>query len=428
MYKYFFLVLLFSGVSNLVFGQNLAKAYVIDLKGDTLTGKVFLPDDQENYLRINFFKRGILENAKQYHPGNISEYGYDYEQVFRSFKLSDDIAITEKRYVFLKVLIDQPDLYSLYVFRNKLGESFYFIKGQGYNLTLLTLGSYKMFIRGLSGDCEKITDQNIDDLDYATSDLAKTVNILNSCLDDNYEIDKSYLSDGIRNYGIRIGTGFGLIPSSQYSIDSPDFLAAINVEYSRSQINSIIFELGFSRRTLTYTYYQQGFVSTFFPTQGRSSLLRTSTIANLNMLYGSLGFKKNLDRFYVILEGKFAINLNSSENYYSAITTDEDFRNQFDENLKVKQRIPTAYATPSVSIRGGNTISIFNKKIDFELGLSYLAVKSTRNQWFEKKEDIEEEFEIQCNCGPPYTLYRVSQPVMPKFTIDLSFNIPIFRN
>lgn len=186
--------------------------------------------------------------------------------------------------------------------------------------------------------------------------------------------------------------------------------------------------MGFSRRTLTYTYYQQGFVSTFFPTQGRSSLLRTSTIANLNMLYGSLGFKKNLDQFYVILEGKFAINLNSSENYYSAITTDEDFRNQFDENLKVKQRIPTAYATPSVSIRGGNTISIFNKKIDFELGLSYLAVKSTRNQWFEKKEDIEEEFEIQCNCGPPYTLYRVSQPVMPKFTIDLSFNIPIFRN
>lgn len=407
--------------------QNYKQAYIINSEGDTLRGTVHVPKNQSHYLRVNFFLKGDFSKAKQYNPRQISEYGYEQDNVFRSFTFTDQLEFTDKSSVFLKVLVDNNGTYSLLVFRDAANTPTYFIEDEKAVLIQLSKEKLTEQLHDLSKNCnQNEVNEMVTSVRYGTASLSRFINAYNSCQDSNYVADELYLSEGIRNFGLKLGTGFGPALLKQYPFDSPDLTVAFRMDYSLNKNNSVMLEAGFSKRSLTYTYDQMGSVSVYsIPKASTFGEVKSTSIVDANLIYASVTWKKNLDKMYYGFSGGMGVKLSSSEIMYAAELKDEDFKNQLEWDIYIEDEYKIVNLIPSLHLIAGIPINLSSIEGNLEFSIGYLNIKADNEEW--TYSEVPSKVTIMESKNFPYIEYTVDKPRMPKLVFDISLIIPVFR-
>tara|TARA_R110002096_G_scaffold97694_22_gene217882 strand:- start:21442 stop:22743 length:1302 start_codon:yes stop_codon:yes gene_type:complete len=405
--------------------QDFTSGYVIDLKGDTLKGRFFQSENQENYLQINFFLAGDPDYAFQHTPASIREYGFNDGSIYRSYSINFDTIPTDTNPLFLKVLINRGSDLSLLVFRSSINEAFYFFETRDGEIIYIDRDRYRTFLSDYSQDCaDTFSKINFSRLQYNTKDLSDYVNRYNSCFDVFYDDDYSYLTDNIFKVGVNIGTGFGFIVHPNYTLDSPDLNVGFSLEKTKNKSSSILLELGFTKKSLTYESSQKGklYVGGFTNNLTITELSTKSEI-DLIALYANLEFKKTLrNSLYLIYGVGFSQTSNKSKGEYTIITTDQDIIDSRDYSFEAKSEFKPSGNFFSLNFGTGIPFKIGDLRPSLEARANYNFIKSSAES--NRKDELGNKKEMTVIV--PSVRYSLVPPSLPKVTLDLTLKIPVY--
>tara|TARA_R110002096_G_scaffold97694_22_gene217883 strand:- start:22911 stop:24215 length:1305 start_codon:yes stop_codon:yes gene_type:complete len=421
-----FVLVLCSSLSKKVHAQEFTDGYIIDLKGDTLKGRIFQPENQENYLQINFFLAGNPDYAFQHTPASIREYGFSDGGVYRSFTIKQSINPSNTNPLFLKVLIDKGGELALFVYRDSANEEFYFFETKDSEIIYINRNNYRTFLNDYAQDCNKaFSKTNFSRQKYSTKDLSDYVNRYNSCYDEFYDADYSYFTDNILKFGVNIGTGSGFIVHPNYTLDSPDFNIGLSIEKTQSPKYSMLLELGFTKKSLTYKSTQEGRLLYVVDGASRQSITEISTTSEIDLiaLYANLEIKKTFENSLHLIYGVgISRSSNKSEGEYTVITTDQDIIDSQNYSFRVKRKFIPSGSFLSYNLGVGIPINIKDLYPSIELRASYNLIKSSaesndKNEYGNKPSII---------ISEQYLRYILLPPALPKISLDLTLKIPVY--
>ncbi len=404
--------------------QDFVNGYVISLEGDTLKGQIYQSKNQENYQNINFFLDGNPDYAFQHTPASIKEYGFSDGSIYRSYSIDFDTNPTDTNPLFLKVLINRGSDLALLVFRSSKNEAFYFFETRDGEIVYIDKERYRTFLRDYSQECaDDFSKINFSRLQYNTKDLSDYVNRYNSCFDVFYDDDYSYLTDNIFKVGVNIGTGFGFIINPNYTLDSPDFNIGFSLEQTKNKRSSLILELGYTKKSLTYETTQEGklYIGGFTSNLNITELSTKSEI-DLIALYANLEFKRTFkNSLYLIYGVGFSQTSNKSKGEYTIITTDQDIIDSRDYNFVAKSEFKPSGNFFSLKFGTGIPFKVDNLQPILEARANYNFIKSSAESNGQNELGNKEEITIIV----PSVRYSLVPPTLPKITLDLALKIPI---
>ncbi len=421
-----FLLVLCSSLSKAVKAQDFTPGYIINLKGDTLQGRIFQPENQENYQHINFFLAGDPDYAFQHTPASIREYGFSNGGVYRSFTIMQSINPTNTNPLFLKVLVEKGGDLALFVFRDLTNEEFFFFETRDGEVIYIDRDKYRTFLSDYSQDCaDDFSKINFSRLQYTTKDLSKFVNAYNSCFNEFYVNDYSYLTDNILKFGVNIGTGFGFIAHPNYTLDSPDLNIGLSSEKTNSTKSSILIELGFTKKSLTYETTQESNLYYVVDGASRHSITEVSATSKIDLiaLYANLEFKKTFNNSIHLIYGIGASrSSNKSKGEYTVITTDQEIINSASYSFRVKRKFMPSKSFLNFNFGVGRPISIKDLNPSIEIRASYNFIKSSAES--DDKDELGNKPSII--ISEQYFRYILLPPALPKVTLDLTLKIPVY--
>ena len=323
-------------------------------------------------------------------------------------------------------MIDKGGELALFVFRDSANEEFYFFETKDGEIVSINKNNYRTFLNDYAQGCnEEFSKTNFSKIKYTTKDLSDYVNRYNSCYDEFYDADYSYLSDNILKVGVNMGTGFGFIVHPNYTLDSPDFNFGLSIEKTQSTKYSMLLELGFTKKSLTYKSTQESRLIYVVDGASRQSITEVSATSEIDLiaLYANLEFKKTFDNSLHLIYGVgISRSSNKSEGEYTIITTDQDIIDSESYNFGVKRKFMPSRSFFSYILGVGIPINIKDLHPSIEFRASYNLIKSSA----ESSDKDEYGNKPSIIISEQYLRYIILPPPLPKITLDFMVKIPVY--